>query len=77
VRTIRERLRILCVQKGLSQGAIERRSGLHACFVSRVENGYSVPGLETLKRMVGVETPYESSYSRFVRSGSSEKAGSI
>ncbi len=76
MRTIGERLRILRVQKGLSQSAIERRSRLHACFVSPIENGYSVPRLETLKRMVGVETPYESSYSRFVWSASRKQAGS-
>ena len=33
-------------QRGLSQGDIERRTGLLRCYLSRVENGHTVPSLE-------------------------------
>jgi len=66
---IGERVRTLRAQKGLSQSAIERRDGLHARSASLVENCYSVPGLETLDRMVSVETRYESTFSCFVQVG--------
>src|SRR5262245_66294783 len=35
-------------QRGLSQGDIERRTGLLRCYLSRVGNGHTVPSLETL-----------------------------
>ncbi len=44
------RIRQLREQKGLSQGDIEESSGLLRCYVSRVENGHTVPSLETLER---------------------------
>jgi transcriptional regulator with XRE-family HTH domain len=37
-------------QKKLSQGDIEQRSGLLRCYISRVENGHTVPNLETLEK---------------------------
>ena len=37
-------------QRGLSQGDIERRTGLLRCYLSRVENGHTVPSLETLAK---------------------------
>src|SRR5579862_6577488 len=40
-------------QRGLSQGDIERRTGLLRCYLSRVENGHTVPSLETLARIAG------------------------
>jgi len=48
------RLRRLREQKQLSQGDIEERTGLLRCYVSRVENGHTVPSLETLERFAGV-----------------------
>ena len=48
------RLRQLREQKQLSQGDIEERTGLLRCYVSRVENGHTVPSLETLERFAGV-----------------------
>ncbi len=39
-------------QRGLSQGDIERRTGLLRCNLSRVENGHTVPSLETLAKIV-------------------------
>ncbi|HUI41224.1 MAG TPA: helix-turn-helix transcriptional regulator [Terriglobia bacterium] len=47
---IGQRIRQLREQKGLSQGDIERSSGLLRCYVSRVEHGHTVPSLETLVR---------------------------
>jgi transcriptional regulator with XRE-family HTH domain len=48
------RLRQLREQKHMSQGDIEERTGLLRCYVSRVENGHTVPSLETLERFAGV-----------------------
>jgi len=48
---IGERLRALREQKELSQGDIEKRTGLLRCYISRVENGHTVPAIETLEKM--------------------------
>src|SRR6266704_450522 len=45
------RLRKLREDKKLSQGDIEERTGLLRCYISRVENGHTVPSLETLERL--------------------------
>jgi transcriptional regulator with XRE-family HTH domain len=45
------RLRTLREDKSLSQGDIEERTGLLRCYISRVENGHTVPSLETLERL--------------------------
>ena len=37
--------------RGLSQVDIERRTGLLRCYLSRVENGHTVPSLETLAKI--------------------------
>ncbi|MEJ2007175.1 MAG: helix-turn-helix domain-containing protein [Acidobacteriota bacterium] len=50
---IGERIRGLREQKHLSQGDIEERTGLLRCYISRVENGHTVPSLETLERFAG------------------------
>jgi transcriptional regulator with XRE-family HTH domain len=47
---IGERLRQLREQKALSQGDVEKSSGLLRCYISRVEHGHTVPSLETLER---------------------------
>ncbi|HEV2492932.1 MAG TPA: helix-turn-helix transcriptional regulator [Terriglobia bacterium] len=47
---IGQRIRQLREQKKLSQGDIEETTGLLRCYVSRVENGHTVPSLETLER---------------------------
>jgi len=44
------RLRSLREERGLSQGDIEKTSGLLRCYISRIENGHTVPSLETLER---------------------------
>ena len=48
---IGDRLRELREQKNLSQGHIEKRTGLLRCYISRVENGHTVPAIETLEKM--------------------------
>jgi len=48
--SIGTRIRQLREQKGLSQGDIEKSMGLLRCYISRVENGHTVPSLETLER---------------------------
>jgi transcriptional regulator with XRE-family HTH domain len=48
---IGDRLRVLREDKKLSQGDIEKRTGLLRCYISRVENGHTVPAIETLEKM--------------------------
>ena len=48
---IGERLRALREEKKFSQGEIEKRTGLLRCYISRVENGHTVPLIETLEKM--------------------------
>src|SRR5258708_3058917 len=48
---IGDRLRALREEKELSQGDIEKRTGLLRCYISRVENGHTVPAIETLEKM--------------------------
>jgi transcriptional regulator with XRE-family HTH domain len=45
------RLRKLREDKKLSQGDIEERTGLLRCYISRVENGHTIPSIETLERI--------------------------
>jgi transcriptional regulator with XRE-family HTH domain len=46
-----DRLRAVRKQRKLSQGDIEKRTGVFRCYISRVENGYSVPGVQTLEKL--------------------------
>jgi len=48
---IGERLKDLREQKEMSQGDIEKRTGLLRCYISRVENGHTVPSVDTLEKM--------------------------
>ena len=48
---IGDRLRALREEKKLSQGDIEKRTGLLRCYISRVENGHTVPAIETMEKM--------------------------
>lgn len=51
-------LRALREAKLLSQGDIEKRTGLLRCYISRVENGHTVPAIETLEKMArAMEVP--------------------
>ena len=49
--TIGDRLREIREQMKLSQGDVEKRTGLLRCYISRVENGHTVPSIETLEKM--------------------------
>jgi transcriptional regulator with XRE-family HTH domain len=53
-----DQLRQLRESKKLSQGDIQIRSGLLRCYISRVENGHTVPALETLEKIArALEVP--------------------
>ena len=55
---IGERLRVFREQKQFSQGTIEKRTGLLRCYISRVENGHTVPAVETLEKFArALEVP--------------------
>jgi transcriptional regulator with XRE-family HTH domain len=55
---IGDRLKVLREKKKLSQGDIEKRTGLLRCYVSRVENGHTVPSVDTLEKMArALEVP--------------------
>jgi transcriptional regulator with XRE-family HTH domain len=55
---IGDRLRDLREAKKMSQGDIEKRSGLLRCYISRVENGHTIPAIETLEKMArAMEVP--------------------
>jgi transcriptional regulator with XRE-family HTH domain len=45
------RLRTLREARKFSQGDIEKRTGLLRCYISRVENGHTVPSIETLEKL--------------------------
>jgi transcriptional regulator with XRE-family HTH domain len=47
---IGDRLRTLREEKKFSQGDIEKKTGLFRCYISRVENGHTIPAVETLEK---------------------------
>lgn len=56
---IGSRLRTLREERGLSQGDIEKSTGLLRCYISRIENGHTIPSLETLERFAGaLDVPF-------------------
>src|SRR6202451_827239 len=48
---IGETIRNNRLQRSMSQGDIEKRTGLLRCYLSRVENGHTIPSLDTLARI--------------------------
>jgi transcriptional regulator with XRE-family HTH domain len=55
---IGHKLKELRETKKLSQGDIEKRTGLLRCYISRVENGHTVPSVDTLEKMArALEVP--------------------
>ena len=48
---IGDRLRVMREEKKFSQGEIEKRTGLLRCYISRVENGHTIPSIETLEKL--------------------------
>ena len=55
---IGQRLKEIREQKNMSQGDVEDRTGLLRCYVSRVENGHTVPAFETIEKFArALEVP--------------------
>jgi transcriptional regulator with XRE-family HTH domain len=48
---IGDRLRSIREQKKLSQGDVQKKTGLLRCYISRVENGHTVPAVATLEKL--------------------------
>ena len=46
-----EAIRKIRQTKGLSQGEMQKRTGILRSYLSRVENGHTVPSLATLQRL--------------------------
>jgi transcriptional regulator with XRE-family HTH domain len=58
IMVIGDRLRELREAKELSQGDIEKRTGLLRCYISRVENNHTVPAVNTLEKLAcALEVP--------------------
>lgn len=68
---IGDRLRELREAKSLSQGDIEKRTGLLRCYISRVENNHTVPAIDTLEKLArALEVPmYQLFHAGTVSSG--------
>jgi len=55
---ITSRLPTMREEKHFSQGDIEKKTGLLRCYICRVENGHTVPAIETLEKMArALEVP--------------------
>ncbi len=68
-----KRLREVREAKNLSQGDIEHRTGLLRCYISRVENGHTVPSVETIEKLArAFEVP---TYQLFI--GADEKPSPV
>ena len=65
---IGDRLRVLREQKRFSQGEIEKRTGLLRCYISRVENGHTVPAVETLENSLAHWKSRSTSFSTMAKS---------
>jgi transcriptional regulator with XRE-family HTH domain len=66
---IGETIRNYRLQKGMSQGDIEKRTGLLRCYLSRVENGHTIPSLDTLAK---IATAMDLALAQFFSDGSGE-----
>ncbi|MGH9397395.1 MAG: helix-turn-helix domain-containing protein [Terriglobia bacterium] len=52
------RLRAIRIQQGLTQTDLEKKAGLLRSHISRVENGWRTPSVETLERLAtALEVP--------------------
>jgi len=69
---IGETIRNYRLQKGMSQGDIEKRTGLLRCYLSRVENGHTIPSLETLAK---IATAMDLQLAQFFTNGAGENGG--
>ena len=66
---IGETIRNYRLQKGMSQGDIEKRTGLLRCYLSRVENGHTIPSLDTLAK---IATAMDLPLAQFFSNGASD-----
>ena len=48
-----ESIRKIRVDKGISQGEMQKRTGILRSYLARVENGHTVPSFATLQRLSG------------------------
>jgi transcriptional regulator with XRE-family HTH domain len=72
---IGETIRKFRLQKGMSQGDIEKRTGLLRCYLSRVENGHTVPSLDTLSKIAeSLEIPLSQFFSEAPGDGANGKS---
>jgi len=71
---IGETIRNFRLQKGMSQGDIEKRTGLLRCYLSRVENGHTIPSLETLNK---IAKAMDIALAQFFTDGEAEPAKSL
>jgi transcriptional regulator with XRE-family HTH domain len=55
---IGDRLKELRNEKHMSQGDMEKHTGLLRCYISRVENGHTIPAVQTLEKIArALEVP--------------------
>lgn len=67
-------IRTYRLQKGMSQGDIEKRTGLLRCYLSRVENGHTIPSLDTLAKIANaMELPIAQFFGENQTNGSLKK----
>lgn len=69
---IGDTIRNFRLQKGMSQGDIEKRTGLLRCYLSRVENGHTIPSLDTLAK---IATAMELPLAQFFADHSNDNGG--
>ena len=71
---IGETIRNYRTQKGMSQGDIEKRTGLLRCYLSRVENGHTIPSLDTLAKIAqAMEVPLGQFFAETSTNGANPK----
>ena len=71
---IGETIRNYRTQKGMSQGDIEKRTGLLRCYLSRVENGHTIPSLDTLAKITqAMEVPLGQFFAESTANGANPK----
>ena len=71
---IGETIRNYRLQKGMSQGDIEKRTGLLRCYLSRVENGHTIPSLDTLAK---IATAMDTPLAQFFHEGNGDNGGKV
>jgi len=75
---IGETIRNYRLQKGMSQGDIEKRTGLLRCYLSRVENGHTIPSLDTLAKIAGaMDVPLGQFFAEHRSNGSTRNLPSL